>query len=489
MSTLPASASQKQLGSYYTPSAVARTLVKWAVRNSADRLLDPACGDGRFLAEHQRSVGVDCDVEAVIAARRRVSHGRIHVGDFFEWAEQTPERFDCAAGNPPFIRYQRFAGNGRERAIKLCRRLGATFSGLSSSWAPFLVATAGLLNRGGRLAFLIPAEVGHAPYARPLIDYLAENFSRVQLIAVRDKLFPELSEDVWILYAEGFGGNCRELFLTPQLTFVPTATPPARAIRIGLDELARCNYRIRRFLLPASARHLYDSIRTSDRAIELGRVARVGIGYVSGANDFFHLRPTTARMLDIPRRYLAPSVRSARYLSRSVLRPVDLQAWLRNDEPVLLLRLPKKGSLPAAVIEYLESPAGIGAREGYKCRMRTPWYVVPDVRTPDAFLSYMSGEVPQLVVNAAQCVCTNSVHALTLTNGHGAEELARRWRHPVVSLSCEIEGHPLGGGMLKIEPGEAARILLPRSSLQLDARDVEFLQEGIQTMRQWRHYA
>jgi adenine-specific DNA-methyltransferase len=30
----------------------------------------------------------------------------------------------------------------------------------------------------------------------------------------------------------------------------------------------------------------------------------------------------------------------------------------------------------------------------------------------------------------------------------------------MTALSCEIEGHPLGGGMLKIEPGEAARLLL-----------------------------
>ena len=66
--------------------------------------------------------------------------------DRFAWASETTERFDCAAGNPPFIRCQRFNGDSRARAIELCARLGADFTGLASSWAPFLVATAGLLR-------------------------------------------------------------------------------------------------------------------------------------------------------------------------------------------------------------------------------------------------------------------------------------------------------------------------------------------------------
>ena len=56
-------------------------------------------------------------------------------------------------------------------------------------------------------------------------------------------------------------------------------------------------------------------------------------------------------------------------------------------------------------------------REAYKCRNRDPWYAIPDVRVPDAFLSYMSGRRPVLVRNDAECVCTNSLHAVTSRNG------------------------------------------------------------------------
>lgn len=56
------------------------------------------------------------------------------------------------------------------------------------------------------MAFVVPAEVGHAPYAAPLLDYLVENFATVHVVAVREKLFPHLSEDCWLLFTDGHGG-------------------------------------------------------------------------------------------------------------------------------------------------------------------------------------------------------------------------------------------------------------------------------------------
>jgi adenine-specific DNA-methyltransferase len=182
---------------------VVSTLLQWAVRNKEDRLIDPACGDGRFIAGHRNAVGIEQDVRVARFAMERAPWALVHEGDFFAWAAKTTERFDCAAGNPPFIRYQQFSGATRSRAIELCGRLGADFTGLTSSWAPFLAAAAGLLKPGGRLAFVVPSEIGHAPYAAPLLDYLVKKFELVQIVAIRKKFFPELSEDCWLLYAEG----------------------------------------------------------------------------------------------------------------------------------------------------------------------------------------------------------------------------------------------------------------------------------------------
>ena len=110
---------------------------------------------------------------------------------------------------PPFYPLSKVQRRGAETAAKLCASLGADFSGLASSWAPFLVATASLLKPGGRMSFVVPAEIGHAPYAAPLLEYLLRRFAVVHVVAVRDKLFPDLSEDCWLLHAEGFRGQYR----------------------------------------------------------------------------------------------------------------------------------------------------------------------------------------------------------------------------------------------------------------------------------------
>ena len=69
-----------------------------------------------------------------------------------------------------------------------------------------------------------------------------------------------------------------------------------------------------------------------------------------------------------------------------------------------------------------------------------------------------------------------------------AQQYLAAWGSEFVQLSCEFEGHPLGGGMLKLEPREAAQIVLPpRAASKLIERVP--LRDAIATMRQWRHYA
>lgn len=477
---------RKQLGAYFTPEATAATLVKWAVRGPRDRLLDPAAGDGRFVSLHKRSVGVETDPESAALARIRAPWALIHEGDFFAWAERTKERFECAAGNPPFIRYQRFAGEVRARALRLCSTLGVDFSSLASSWAPFLVAAASLLKPGGRLAFVVPAEIGHAPYAAPLIRFLLSRFGDLRVVAIREKIFPDISEDVWLLYADRYGEEAAGIRFVTASRFAYSGAPPSSGQLVTVSDLRRTNYRLRPFLLPANILDLYLDQAERRTTTRLGQLARVGIGYVTGANDFFHVRPSLAARLALPKQLLHPSVRNGRVLPDRAVTAETVANWIARDDPCLLLKLPRGGDLPESVQMYLDGTEGRSARESYKCRTREPWYSVPDVSVPHAFLTYMSGGFPSLVENRAGCVGTNSVHAVRLTAAIGIRDLQRAWKRPLTALSCELEGHPLGGGMLKIEPREAQRVAISLA-VSSDRHTDRMLSEGVQLLRTWRH--
>lgn len=478
---------KKQSGAYYTPPEVVRVLVGWAVRGKTDRLLDPSCGDGRFVAAHSHTVGIEQDADAVQSVRQRAPKAVIHEGDFFAWANNAHERFDAAVGNPPFIRYQRFSGDVRNRALQLCSRLGAPFTALTSSWAPFLVVAASLLRPGGRMAFVVPAEVGHATYAEPLLRYLFDHFGHVEFVAIRERIFSDLSEDVWLLFADRFGESTAEVYLRTADSLRRYIEAPVKAERVSSDDWRRWNFRLRPFLLPSNVRDTYQRILGHPSTKKLADVARVGIGYVTGANDFFHLRPSEAAQRRIPTAVLHPAVRNGRMLVGATITKAVVAAWLRHDEPVLLLRLSPGQSVPVSVQRYLDIPEGRDARSTYKCRNRDPWYCVPDIIVPDAFLSYMSGDGPTLVSNAAGCVGTNSVHTVRLNGKLGITELRRLWSSVLTRLSCEVEGHPLGGGMLKVEPGEAQRAALAPAHV-VSKKDAAVLAEGIASMRRWRHY-
>lgn len=484
--------SQKHSGAYFTPDPVVATLVSWAVSDPADRMLDPSCGDGRFLAAHRNSVGIEQDARSAITAIERAPWALVHEGDFFAWAGETTERFECAAGNPPFIRYQTFKGAMRAQALAVCRELGAEFSGLASSWAPFLVAAASLLKPGGRMAFVVPAEIGHAPYASPLIEYLVANFAKVQIVAVRAKLFPDLSEDCWLLYADGHGGHTDRIRFTAVDRFEPSKEmqPPSHGEDVLVTDWRETwGRRLRPFVLSASVRAFYARAGAHPQSLRFGKAAQIGIGYVSGANQFFHLKPSLADKLGIPTKLLHPTVRNGRALPVKQLTKSTLQQWHAADEPFMLLRLPKAPlhELPAKVRRYLDSDAGLEAREAYKCRVRDPWFSVPDVHQPDYFLSYMSGLSANLVRNAGGATCTNSVHGVRVRDARAMRRVAKHWGDDFVALSREIEGHPLGGGMLKLEPREATRILVPADEL-LHEIEGDAMAEAVKTMQRWRHY-
>jgi hypothetical protein len=103
-------------------------------------------------------------------------------------------------------------------------------------------------------------------------------------------------------------------------------------------------------------------------------------------------------------------------------------------------------------------------------------------------MSYMSGVSAGLVRNAGGATCTNSVHGVRVKDRGGMAAFLSAWDSSFMALSREVEGHPLGGGMLKLEPREAGQLLLaPAEAMPAEA--ARELRDALSTMRRWRHYA
>jgi hypothetical protein len=77
----------------------------------------------------------------------------------------------------------------------------------------------------------------------------------------------------------------------------------------------------------------------------------------------------------------------------------------------------------------------------------------------------MSGAFPRAVVNRAGAYYCNSLHGLRLRGDVPPEFLALALYSSLALLSLELEGRSYGGGILKIEPRELDRVLVPCPAL------------------------
>lgn len=460
-------------------------LSAWAVRSASETVLDPSFGGGVFLraaAERLRVIGghatqvygVEMDDGAyaegsAVAAAVGIPRGNLENRDFF--APARPGRFDVVLGNPPYIRFQRFSGSARARAAARAQEAGVELSPLASSWAPFVIHSAHLLASGGRMAMLVPNEIGQARYGRDVLAFLGASFARVTLVAFTARLFPSLDQDTLAVLACGRGQPGSDVRFA-RIDAIGDFHRAARAATpVDVGDVSRGARPLRIYELPPAMRNRYRALEAHPGVVRLDEVAHTTSGYVTGANRFFHLSPARAADLAIPDSSLSRGVFRARALSGLTFADRDWQSAARSGSAGWLLT-------PAEPLEpetraYLRTGEDADIHQGYKTGSRTPWYAVPRVQRPDMLMAAMASESHALVLNRAQAAPANTLHAVVLrqrTHGDGgpgdatpavAAAVAVAWLTSLSRLSRELEARVLGGGMLKIEPGEAGRVLLP----------------------------
>jgi len=131
--------SRKQLGAWYTPPALVQAVVREAVFDGARTVLDPACGDGRFLHATglQEQTGVDIDQSTAFVHDDSLRR---------DWGTA---KYDVVVGNPPFL----------SQLSRLTTRGGSSrFGGgpYADAAAEFLALSIRLARPGGRVGLVLP---------------------------------------------------------------------------------------------------------------------------------------------------------------------------------------------------------------------------------------------------------------------------------------------------------------------------------------------
>ena len=475
MASSDTSAHRKARGAFFTPPEITRYIANWAVRASTDRVLEPSCGDAEFLLAAgsrlrelgaglfagEQLNGVELHAPSAQVALERVHaaglSAAITVSDFFDVSQE--QRFEAVIGNPPYVRYQDFAGSARAKALEAALKQGVRLSGLASSWAAFTVHACEFLAPNGRLGLVLPAELLSVKYAAEVRRFLLQRFGTIRLVMFEELVFPDVQEEVVLLLAEGEGPAPHfEVYQARDLAELRTIERDAWIPYTpgGEDKWMRA-------LLPSDAAYVYRELLLDGPFDHLSDWGNTYLGVVTGNNKFFAMTGEEVRAAGLnERELLRISPPGSRHLRGLTFTEAVWRA-LEKDARKTHLFYPRAEPSKAA-FRYIEAGERAGVHNGYKCSNRDPWWRVPLVSAPDLLLTYMDRERPRLITNRAGAYHLNSLYGVKLHAGRkraGMDLLALASLNSATMLGAEVVGRAYGGGMLKLEPREADKLPMP----------------------------
>lgn len=457
-----APSNDKLRGGYYTPAPIAEFTAEW-VAQAGPRLLEPSCGDGNILeplARLSSSVhGVELFAdEAAIATSR--TGADVTVGDFFSWF--TPERhgqYDGVAGNPPYIRFGNWTEPERSRALDLMRSSGMRPNKLTNAWVPFVVASVLACRKGGRIGLVLPAELMQVGYAAQLRQFLIDRCTEINVVTFKRLVFPGILQEVVLLLATAGEGPARM-----QIVDVDDATSLA-GIKIGTAEVrAPLHEREKwtKYHLTPTQIEAIRSLRKDERLSPIERFASVDVGVVTGRNSFFVMSASNAQENGVSDLTIPLVSRSAQ---------LDGIIYTEHDHAASPHRTELLDARGTSIHEhkglrhYVLLGESEGVHEGYKCRIRKDWWVVPSIWQADAFMLRQIHTHPRVIANATEATSTDTVHRMRVTNGIDARKLATAFFNSITFALSEIVGRSYGGGILELEPSEAEELRIPDPAL------------------------
>jgi adenine-specific DNA methylase len=350
--------------------------------------------------------------------------------------------------------------------MALMQQAGLKTNRLTNIWMPFVVASATKLVAGGRLALVAPAELLQVSYAAQLRSFLAERFSRIEIIACNHLFFEYAEQEVVLLLADGFresapgSAPCAiDLVETDSVRSLAAHRPVQLASKGKLANHESEKWT--RYFLSAREISFMRSLRTAEVVAPLGHHAAVDIGVVTGKNQFFVVSREEVQRFGLDG-CTVPLVARAAHLKGAALSAAEWKRLSVDGERVYLLYLNGRSEeeFGDGLREYIRQGELAGHHAGYKCSIRTPWYKVPSTWVPELFLFRQIYDFPRPVVNRAGATSTDTIHRLRFSGNAAA--LARNLYTHLTAASAEIEGRSYGGGVLELEPNEAERVLAPR---------------------------
>ncbi len=459
----------RQTGQFWTPDWIADAMVAYVLGNGANETFDPAVGAGSFfraalrICPDVRLRGSELDAAALdlaIESGLRTTDLRgVEKRDFV--LDPPSGHVPAIVANPPYIRHHRLSVLTKARLRAFCREfLGAPIDGRAGYHVYFLLRALQLLTPGGRLAFIVPADVCEGVFASGMWRVLADRFriDAVVTFAPKAAPFPEVDTNAIILFIANETPRSRYVWA---LWTEGDSDALFRWIGSGFVEKDESCLVIERTLTEGLATGLSRAPAPGGQSQNtLGDYARVMRGIATGANDFFFLTAAQVAELRLPQCYLRRAVGRTRDVTDLEFTPSDLERLDAAGRPTYLLAL-NGGPLPAAAKRYIEAGEARGIHQRALIATRRPWYKMETRVPPPILFAYLGRRGVRFVRNRTDMVPLTGFLCVYPRPEYDVEAVWRVLSHPETQANLRLVGKSYGDGAIKVEPRALERLPLP----------------------------
>lgn len=472
MKLITEASTEKLRGGFYTPEPIVEFILRWGINGSKDfDILEPSCGDGVFLKQmlkqkykYNSISAVELnEFEAEKADAIQLDNKQVINDDFHIYCNNTLHRFDLIIGNPPYIRYQFFDTEQQVEAENIFIRAGLKYSKLTNAWVSFVVGSTQLLkDTGGKIGFVLPAEILQVSYAKQLRNFIAQVYNKINIISFEKLVFPNIQQEVILLLCEK--NNTKDHKIEHLELRDAGELKSLDVVRLRSPQ-KQIDFKSNKWTFYFLAQEEIDFLEniSKDRNIpSIAKYAQVEVGITTGSNDFFTVPLTTIEEYDLhdyARRLVGRSVQVNSVIFTE--KDWEKNKYSKAKAHLLVFPVMEKLNQKNGAVKYIALGESKGIHKGYKCSIRDEWFIVPSLKISDALFIRRNNLYPRLIINKAKAYTTDTMHRVFLRPDTEIKAFTASYYNSLSLAFTEVCGRSHGGGVLELMPNETEIVLLP----------------------------
>lgn len=475
---LPTDWSEREIlrdkGQFWTPTWVAEAMIAY-VSQETDLIFDPATGRGAFfealLKLNKSKISFfGTDVDASVLSDDIYNHrsSDVELRDFIK--NPPPRKFKAIVGNPPYIRHHRIDEKTKTFLKQLSlTKAGFIVDGRAGYHIYFLIQALNLLDKDGRLAFIMPADTCEGKFANELWKWISEKFCLEAVITFDSKAtpFPNVDTNAIVFLIK----NSK-----PETVFQWVKVTEPYSSELG--DFVLSDFRNQNFeTLEIVSRQLNEGIATGlSRPIQnqntfkycLSDFATVMRGIATGANEFFFLTAKQVKEIGLPSEFVKRAIGRTKDTAQNILTKSDIEQLDKASRPTYLFSINGHKEFPHSVIKYLKIGEDMKLPERPLIKQRKPWYKMEQREIPPILFAYLGRRNTRFILNEAKVVPLTGFICVypNRTDEESVKNLWRALNDQDTLEKLSLVGKSYGSGAIKVEPGNLRKLPIPESVVE-----------------------